>query len=275
MINFNKIINKYRSQMTAAGLLREAGAAQLSPQVTALRPSLTKVNRALAENPDLLRREVKPSPFQALFEFTLPKIEATLQEMEPAEAQKLVELICNGTRRLVEENGMEASRELLENLFLDLPDYMLGIKDKRHDPDKILAAYQDLFFKSEGVGYLSLKNAINYQWEIGDEGAHIYIQEDIGPREMRKLERIRDIYRFGLLQEEINEDIFNSIMRMPHLTEVYIRGINDQQLERLTAFRQMKYLDLGCSRLTARGQSLRPDAMWLHWRSTVFLAMMA
>ena len=150
MTNIKLIIANYQKQMAAAGLLRQAGPAQLSPQVAALRPSLTKVNRALTENPDLLRQGVQTSPFQILFEYTLPKLEPILNELGPDFTDHLIKRLYNYGCKLIQEQGREAAGKMLEEYFTDLPKFLDLIPIRAElDFDRIMDNYEVLHIKAE------------------------------------------------------------------------------------------------------------------------------
>ncbi len=126
MTNIKAIIASHRERMQASGLLRQAGSAQLSPQVAALRPSLTKVNRALAENPDLLRGQVQTSPMAVLFEYTLPKLEPILMEMGEEKAEQIISELCKYGQRMTSRHGVEKAKKY-SGFFKDIANESSGL----------------------------------------------------------------------------------------------------------------------------------------------------
>lgn len=141
MANIRSIIESHQQRMQAAGMLRRPEAAQLSPQVASLRPSLTKINRAVIENPDLLRNPAQPSPFQTLFELIIPKLEPVLVEVGEQRADQMVARLCEYGKLMVEAHGMEKAKEHLYELFNHLPKYENLLKED-NGLETILAVYQ-------------------------------------------------------------------------------------------------------------------------------------
>ena len=150
MSNIRSIITEHRQKMVNAGFLREAGAGQLSPQVAALRPSLTKINRALIENPDLLRNLSQPSPMALLFEYTLPKIEPLLVELGEEKAKIIIASLCKHGMEMIAEHGAEKASGHLEQLFKDLPEYPVFLEND-YLRVGLMGSYRTLYFQNSGI----------------------------------------------------------------------------------------------------------------------------
>ena len=226
------LIETHRTQMESAGLLRRAEAQTLSPRVAAMRPSLVKVQAALAERPDQFA-VVQPSPMAMLFDYTLPRIENILVDLGEEKAEREIAYLCEYGKNTIENYGVERAREHLEELFKDLPDYEEEIRRGGISGGWIDRAYRELHFGDNGKLYLGLKLKnkitkleINYDGEISLE-----------------------------TKPETNDSDLIIISRVKNLRELDLSGtkVMDAGVEHLEGMVNLQMLDLMWTRVTNVG----------------------
>ena len=221
-MNIKGIIENYRLRMTATGLLREAGAAQLSPKVAALRPSLTKVNRALTENPDLLRNLTQPSPFQLLFEYTLPKLEPLLMELGEERAEQVIQMLCDHGWVMIQKYGIEGAKEHLENLFKDLPDYEASLRENG-GIERMVDAYRRLDFEGKAEKYI--RNVLHKkidQLTVDESGMiSVEMKNSIEDSDLQRLTRAKKLQLLGLTYTQVSDSGLRLLRDMIDLQHLY------------------------------------------------------
>ena len=239
--------------MATAGLLREAGAAQLSPQVAALRPSLTKVNRAMIENPDLLRSLTQPSPFQILFEYTLPKLEPLLIEMGEEGAERTVGRLCQFGQEVVKKYGAEAGEHL--GLYKD----MFNCRDKVGQADgleDIINAYWKMELEGNAVDYFSLMLGPKLRKLDTDERGMLSVDLDFSAKEEDMAVFVKaattNIKELCLSDTSMSDAALASLSRFPKLQTLFlsIEQINGPGIAHLSQLKALKELWLIGSRIS-------------------------
>ena len=252
-MNIKAIIENHKEQMRSAGLLREAGAAQLSPQVAALRPSLTKVNRALTENPDLLRGQVKPSPFQILFEYTLPKLEPLLIEMGEEGAERIIGRLCQFGQEVVKKYGAEAGEHL--GLYKD----MFNCRDKVGQADgleAIINAYCKMELEGNAVDYFNLMLGPKLRKLDTDGQGMLSVDLDFSAKEEDMAvfvkAAITNIKELCLSDTSMSDAALAGLTRFPNLQILFlsIGQINGPGVAHLSQLKELKELWLIGSRIS-------------------------
>jgi Leucine-rich repeat (LRR) protein len=160
MSGIKGIIETHRARLEASGLLRRQAPFVLSPRIAAMRPSLTKVQAAVAEG-CLRINAVQPSPMSTLFDITLPKLELVLLELGEARAEQIVGRLCEHGKAMVEQHGLDRARNHLEELFTDLPNYEAKVREVG-GAEEIIEAYR----KYE---YESIANELYLKLKLGDK----------------------------------------------------------------------------------------------------------
>ena len=204
MTNIKSIINNHKLQMEAAGLMRRVAPVQLSPQTAALRPSLTKVQEALRERPDRFA-VVQPSPMALLFDITLPKIEHILIEVGEERAEQIVNRLCEHGKKMIKEHGLEGSKEHLENLFKDLPDYEAKLKEDR-GVEKIIEVYRKLDLENDPVEYLRLRlgNKIE-DMRINRGMISLKMKKSTNDQDLICLRKAKNLWELGLTGTQVSD----------------------------------------------------------------------
>ena len=256
MASIQSIIANYKRQIVAAGLLREAGAAQLSPQVAALRPSLTKINRALTENPDLLRREVNSSPFQILFEYTLPKLEVFLAGLKPERAEQIIKKLCQYGQKMIKDHGIEGAKEHLESLFKDLPDHEETLK-KKVGVEKMIKLYWRADFEGKPVEYLKfvLGGQLRGLTVDASGGIHIVLGSTTEDRDLRYLKRLKNVKGLAVGFAAVSDAGLEHIKGMISLESLHLMQspVGDRGLAHLSGLVNLRFLDLEATRVAGDG----------------------
>jgi hypothetical protein len=230
MTNIKAVIARYRGNMEAAGLIRQVSAVQLSPQVAAMRPSLTKVRLALQERPDRFA-VVQPSPMSLLFDYTLPKIEHILIELGEVRAEQIVNKLCEHGKRMIKEHGVEGAKEHLDALFKDLPDFEIKLK-KENGVDEIAEAYRKYDFEGEESFLEFIANAEPSR-SIGFKRGHYQIfrngfsAHDIYQNEtfFIYLLRFKGLEDIVFDNGEIPAEGFAHLKKLKNLKRLHIKGI--------------------------------------------------
>ncbi len=255
-MNIKGIIANYQRQMASAGLLREAGAAQLSPQVAALRPSLTKVNRALTENPDLLRGQVQPSPMAILFEYTLPKLESLLAELGTERTEQIIKKLCKHGQKMIKEHGIEGAKEHLESLFKDLPDYEETLK-KKVGVQKIINLYWRADFEGKPIEYLKFVLGGKLRGFTVDASGRISIvlgtsTED---RDLKYLKRLKNVKGLAVGFTAVSDAGLEHIKGLISLQALHLiqSQVGDRGLAHLSGLVNLQFLDLEATRVVGDG----------------------
>jgi hypothetical protein len=211
--------------MESAGLLRWAEAQPLSARTAAMRPSLLKVQAALAERPDRFA-VVQPSPMSILFEYTLPKLEPVLVELGEERTEQIVSRLCEHGKAMIEEHGLDGSRRHLEELFLDLTNYGEEIRQEPYKVpvlcedtgekvelevlsgiDFVIEAYRMVSFEGRGQGYLilKLKGKIS-KMEVDEQGMiSIQMKPETNNSDLIILERIKNLQRLDLKETQVSD----------------------------------------------------------------------
>ena len=153
MTFIRQIITRHRTQLEGAGLLHRPGVAKLSPGVAAMRPSPRKAKAALRERPPV---SIQPSPFQTLFEISLPAIESTLIDLGEERAEEIVGRLVDHGRQMIDEHGQEGATEHLNTLFGDLSNHQNNLREES-GLDRLITTYQKLHFEESAEDYLRLK----------------------------------------------------------------------------------------------------------------------
>ena len=202
MTNIKAVIARYRGNMETAGLIRQVSAVQLSPQVAAMRPSLTKVRMALAERPDRFAI-VQPSPMSLLFDYTLPKIEPILIELGEERAEQIVNHLCEHGQKMINEHGVDGSKEHLEGLFKDLPDYETELKDK-DGIGEIIKLYREL---GRDRAYLRLKLGDKIEkLEVDDNGMiSLEMKQETNDPDLVYLRKVKNLQELDLNKTQVSD----------------------------------------------------------------------
>jgi hypothetical protein len=119
---FGPVISQYRQRYGSLGIEASTRTTlPLSPELNRMRPCLLKAQRAIVENPELLAGgPVVESPLSVLFNFTLPRILPQLIVGERVE--EALQFLCEYSKDIIDQRGVEGARGHLEAIFKDLPD---------------------------------------------------------------------------------------------------------------------------------------------------------
>jgi len=231
MIQIQDIINNHRARLEAAGLLKKATAPDLSPRITALRPSLAKVGAALTERPDRFTI-VQPSPFSLLFDLTLPQLEPLLLDLGEAQAERIISTLCEHGRSMIEQHGLAETQQHLEDFFQDL----IYLEDRIRKPDGLIMHSEELF----------------HETPLFEDG----LSE---PKGIKKLIHVYELKDFSRDSEPYLMIWLNGKLAQikPYKSSKICVDLNnhavDIDLERLTRTRDIGELDLYSTRVTDAG----------------------
>ena len=148
-----QIITRHRTQLEGAGLLHRPGTVQLPPRLATMRTSPRKAMAALRARPLV---SIHASPFQALFEVTLPKIEHVLMDVGEERAEQIVGRLVEHGQAMIRQHKLAGAGEHLEELFGDLPNYEAKLREE-NGLDTLIGIYSKLYFDGRAEDYLRLK----------------------------------------------------------------------------------------------------------------------
>ena len=257
------IIQVHRTKMESAGLLRWAEAQPLSARTAAMRPSLLKVQAALAERPDRFA-VVQPSPMSILFEYTLPKLEPVLVELGEERTEQIVSRLCEHGKAMIEEHGLDGSRRHLEELFLDLTNYGEEIRQEPYKVpvlcedtgekvelevlsgiDFVIEAYRMVSFEGRGQGYLilKLKGKIS-KMEVDEQGMiSIQMKPETNNSDLIILERIKNLQRLDLKETQVSD--LTPLKGLASLRKLNLSETPVSDLTPLSGLTSLRELNLG------------------------------
>jgi len=238
------IIEKYRSSLIAAGLLKPAGTNPVSSQVKVLRPSLGKINAALIDNPHRFDL-VQPTPFSILFDVTLPKLEAMLLELGEERAEAVINRLCEHGQAMIKKHGLAGSQAMLTKLFADLPKFEYAIRDSDADILKILLEIYspDSGWSAAVHSNMAVELAAKYiRLSLGDKISALNINDD-------------GLIDLGLKPAANDADlsIIKKVAGNLRALNLYQTGITDQGLSCLANAVNLIALELSKTAITDNG----------------------
>lgn len=139
MASIKAIIANHRVKLEAAGFLGRTAPVKSFPQTPAMQPPPTNGQGSLLDHSKI----VQPSPILILFDVTLPKIEHILREVGETQAEYIVSRLCEYGKAMIEEYGIDGSREHLGELFRDLSNQELKLREE-NGVDEIIELYKDI-----------------------------------------------------------------------------------------------------------------------------------
>jgi len=244
----NNIINKYRSRLEAAGLLRPAGTNPVSAKIKTLRPSLGKVSAALNERPDRFAI-VQPSPLSILFDVILPLIEPILVERGEEIANNTIDKLCRAWVATLEEHGPEQTRKELAELATLI---------QQHGQDGYLA-HEKLDFTDEPADYLSLTIASDHLTLLTTVFGHnIKAMAQLTDRDLYFISKVKTLQQLDLAGcDQVTGAGIMHLAAHPGLRKLVLdhTNIKDPGLAALSGLPQLNQLILDSTNITDAGLS--------------------
>lgn len=217
MTNVGRIITRFRTQMEVAGLVKPTVAAQLSPQLRTMRPSLTQARLALQER----QLVVQASPMATLFEVTLENrdFQALLVDLGEERAERIIGQLCGHGQRMIKEHGIDGAEAHLTKLFEDLPDYEAKLREEK-GLEEIIQLYQEA---GRNEAYLRLK--------LGDKIAELVV-DDKGMISLK-------------MASSTNESDLICLWRVRNLQKLYLWNTQVSDITPLSSLTSLQSLNLG------------------------------
>jgi len=248
------IIAKYRGKMETAGLVRPMGQAQaLSPALQQMRTSSMQARRALMERQQV---NIQPSPLSSLFEITIPALEPTLIELGQERAEQIIGLLCDHSREMIQQHGVEGAKFHLEELFNVLPNFEAQLR-KEGGIDQIVGAYYQLNFENCSQKYLQLTLGEAY-WINDSSWPFVRLREFVTDSQLAFLSRAHDLVYLDLTScTQVTDAGLAYLADLPNLKSLFLFGcsnITDTGLSYLAKLSNLEILSLGfCRKFTDEG----------------------